>query len=145
MKRRLAFTCLPAALLALATLAVRATAAPIQLTDFRMLVRIASPRFSPDGKEIAFVTTRPDFIHDRYDPTLRVISSGGGEPRTLVEGIRDLDMPRWSPDGSALAFIGKVGTRKAQIYTVPAAGGTPTEISDTPHGVQQWVAAQLGH
>lgn len=138
MKDRLAFACLPAALLALASLGATAIAAPINLTDFRSLVRISSPQFSPDGTRIAFLTVRSDFVHDRYDATLRVVPTKGGEPRTLVEDISDLDMPRWSPDGRTLAFIGKVGNRASQIYTVPAAGGTPTELGDAPNGVQQY-------
>ncbi|HEX4269010.1 MAG TPA: S9 family peptidase [Steroidobacteraceae bacterium] len=138
MKGRLAFICLPAALLALASFGAAAAAAPIGLKDFRSLVRIASPQFSPDGRQIAFVSLRSDFVHDRYDATLRAISTEGGEPRTLVEDISDIEMPRWSPDGRAVAFIGKVGDREAQIYTVPAAGGTPTELGDAPNGVEQY-------
>jgi dipeptidyl aminopeptidase/acylaminoacyl peptidase len=138
MKGRLAFICVPAALLALASLGASAAPRPVGLTDFRMLLRIASPRFSPDGKRIAFLTVRPDFVHDRYDAALRVIPTAGGEPVTLVEGMRDLDMPRWSPDGHTLAFTASVGTRAAQIYTVPAKGGTPTELSDAPNGVEQY-------
>ena len=137
-KGRLACLCLPAVLLALASCGAPAAARPIRLTDFRMLVRIASPRFSPDGKQIAFLTVRSDFVHDRYDATLRVIAAAGGEPRTLVSGIRELQMPRWSPDGRTLAFLGGVGTRKAQIYTVAAAGGTATELGDAPNGVEQY-------
>jgi dipeptidyl aminopeptidase/acylaminoacyl peptidase len=138
MKGRLAFICLPAALLALASLAAAAAPRPIGLTDLRMLLRISSPRFSPDGKQIAFLTVRSDFVHDRYDSTLRVIPTAGGEPRALVEGMRDLDMPRWSPDGRTLAFTAVVDGRKPQIYTVPAAGGTPTELGDAPNGVEQY-------
>lgn len=138
MKGRLAFLLLQVALLALAPLGASAAGRPIGLTDFRMLLRISSPRFSPDGQQIAFVTVRPDFVHDRYDATLRVVPITGGESRTLVEDIRDLEMPRWSPDGRTLAFIGKVGRRESQIYTVPAAGGTPTELGDAPNGVQQY-------
>jgi Tol biopolymer transport system component len=137
MKGRWTFILLPVALLTLAPLGA-AAARPISLTDFRPLLRISSPQFSPDGQQIAFLTVRPDFVHDRYDATLRVIPTVGGEPRTLVEDIRDLDMPRWSPDGSTLAFIAKVGKRESQIYTVPAAGGTPTELSDAPNGVEQF-------
>ncbi len=131
----LVYTCL---LLALAPLAASAAAMPIQLTDYRALVRIDSPRFSPDGKQIAFLTVRSDFVHDRYDATLRVMDTAGGNPHALVSGMRDLKMPRWSPDGKTLAFTAKVDKRKAQIYTVSASGGTPEELSDADNGVQQF-------
>jgi len=133
-----ACTCLTAALLALAPRFAAAATRPVSLTDYRMLVRISSPRFSPDGRQIAFLTRRPDFVHDRYDATLRVMSVAGGEARAVVVDIADLDMPRWSPDGRTLAFMGTVGDRKAQIYTVPAAGGTPEELTDAPNGVEQY-------
>jgi dipeptidyl aminopeptidase/acylaminoacyl peptidase len=131
-------TWLAAALVALAPLSVTAAPRPITLTDLRMLVRIDSPRFSPDGSQIAFLTIRPDFVHDLYDAKLQVMPIAGGEPHTLVEGMRDLEMPRWSPDGRTLAFIAKVGKRESQIYTVPASGGTPTELGDAANGVQQY-------
>ncbi len=133
-----ACTCLTAALLALAPQFAAAAVRPISLSDYRMLVRISSPRFSPDGRQIAFLTRRPDFVHDRYDTTLRVMSVAGGEARAVVVDIADLDTPRWSPDGRTLAFMGTVGDRKAQIYTVPAAGGTPEELTDAPNGVEQY-------
>lgn len=138
MKGRTAFILLPVALLALAFSGVAAATGPIGLTDFRMLLRISSPQFSPDGSQIAFLTVRSDFVHDRYNATLRVISAAGGEPRTLVEDMRDLEAPQWSPDGRTLAFIATVGARESQIYTVPAAGGTPMELGDAPNGVQQY-------
>ncbi|HEY2035721.1 MAG TPA: S9 family peptidase [Steroidobacteraceae bacterium] len=138
MKGRWAFILLPVALLALAPCGAAAAAGPVTLTDLRMLLRISSPQFSPDGQQIAFLTVRPDFVHDRYDATLRVIPTVGGEPRALVEDMHDLDMPRWSPDGRTLAFIAKVGRQESQIYSVPAAGGTPIELSDAPNGVEQY-------
>ena len=84
MKGHWAFILLPVALLALAPCDASAAARPVSLTDFRMLLRISSPQFSPDGQQIAFLTVRPDFVHDRYDATLRVMPTVGGEPRTLV-------------------------------------------------------------
>ncbi|MHB1617762.1 MAG: prolyl oligopeptidase family serine peptidase, partial [Metallibacterium sp.] len=136
MKRYLA--CLPAALLAFALLCVQAAAAPIHLKAYRSLVKFASPRFSPDGTRIAFLTIKPDFVHDRYATTLRVVDTRGGAPEALVRGMRDLQMPRWSPDGRTLAFIAKVAKQKAEIYTIPASGGTPRCISDARNGVEQF-------
>jgi dipeptidyl aminopeptidase/acylaminoacyl peptidase len=138
MKAHLGVLGAAAVLIGLGALGAPAYAKPVALADLRMLVRIAAPRFSPDGREIAFLAVRSDFVHDRYAAALEVMPSTGGEPRTLVAGIRDLAMPRWSPDGRTLAFLGTVGRQKAQIYTVPAAGGTPSELSDAPNGVQQY-------
>ena len=75
MKRRLARKLLPAALLALASLGAAASAVPIALTDFRLLVHFGLPQFSPDGTRIAFLTARSDFVNDRYDATLRVMAT----------------------------------------------------------------------
>ncbi len=128
-----------AIVLALAPIAVRAAPRPLQLDDYRELLGIASPQFSPDGEQITFLTIRSDFVNDRYDATLRVVSAkGDDEPHTLVQGMKDLHMPRWSPDGRTLAFIATVGDQKPQMYTVPAAGGTPTELGDAPNGVEQY-------
>ncbi|MBU6421660.1 MAG: S9 family peptidase [Gammaproteobacteria bacterium] len=118
--------------------AVCAAGTSIQLQNYRALIRITSPQFSPDGKELAFLTVRSDFVHDRYDATLRVLDIASGKSLILVQGMRDLEMPRWSPDGKTLAFMAKVGKQKAQIYTVPATGGTPEELSDADNGIQQF-------
>lgn len=129
--------CCSATLLGLVP-ALALAARPIQLQDYRALVRIHSPAFSPDGKQLAFVTTRPDFIHDRYDATLRLLDVANGTSRVLVDEMSNLHAPDWLPDGRAIAFIAKVGKQKAQIYTVPVMGGTPDELSDAPNGVEQF-------
>lgn len=113
-------------------------AGTVQLPDFRALVRIESPQFSPDGKDIAFVTVRPDFVHDRYASTLQVLAVASGDTRIVVQGLRDLHLPRWSPDGRTLAFIATVGKQPPQIYRVPAAGGTPEQVGDAPRGIEQF-------
>ncbi len=127
-----------ALLLVLAPLAAHAQATPVRLQDFRALVRIVSPQFSPGGRRIAFLSVRPDFVHDRYDATLRVVAADGGPAAALVRGMRDLHMPRWAPDGRTLSFIARVGKRKPQVWAVAAAGGTPRELTDAPRGVEQY-------
>jgi len=137
-RTRLGFAALAAVSLTLGPLSVWADAKPIQLDDFRELRRISSPQFSPDGGQIAFLAIRPDFINDRYDATLCIVGANGGSVRVLARDMIDLKMPRWSPDGRTLAFIATVGDQKPQMYSVPAAGGTPTALGDAPNGVEQF-------
>ncbi|MGH8126500.1 MAG: hypothetical protein ACREPK_11715, partial [Rhodanobacteraceae bacterium] len=125
-------------LLLLAPLVAWSASAPIRLHDYRALVRIRSPQFSPAGNEIAFLTIRSDFVHDRYDAALRVMDFADKQSWILVQGMQDLHSPRWSPDGRSLAFIAKVGSEAPQIYSVPVAGGTPEQLGDAPNGVEQF-------
>jgi len=57
----------------------------------------ALPRWSPDGKEIAFfAATASDSVR------IYLVSAAGGKPRRLIESPQ-VD-PSWSPDGRRLAF-----------------------------------------
>jgi Tol biopolymer transport system component len=54
------------------------------------------PRWSPDGKRIAFQGITPGQPWKMY-----LISADGGEPEEVMSGIGDLG---WSPDGTSLIF-----------------------------------------
>ena len=58
----------------------------------------ASPIWSPDGKWIAFISSRDG------DENLYLISSGGGEARKLTSISSGVGDPVWSPDGKWIAF-----------------------------------------
>ena len=88
----------------------------------RRLGRGDSPRFSPDGKWIAYSTDR-----DVY-----VVSAKGGDPRLVV---RDGFSPIWSPDGRYLAFgrytsCGE-GVCSGRAFIVPVAGGNARPLGPT--------------
>jgi dipeptidyl aminopeptidase/acylaminoacyl peptidase len=64
-----------------------------------------SPRWSPDGSQIAFLSTRGEA------PQIYVMPVDGGEARqvtALEEGVAD---PVWSADGRRLAFTARAGAQ----------------------------------
>ena len=86
-----------------------------------------SPRWSPDGTQIAFIAS-PRF--DVRQSQLMVIPAAGGTPRAVPTGfLYQPSAPTWSPDGRTLYFGSGVRTT-SQIFSVPVAGGTPTQLTN---------------
>lgn len=68
----------------------------------------SQPKWSPDGKKIAFVS-------DRDDHSFIVIYEFGRNTLHYVSPSADRDLyPRWSPDGSQIAFVRLVGKEMKQ-------------------------------
>jgi dipeptidyl aminopeptidase/acylaminoacyl peptidase len=65
--------------------------------------RDTSPRWSPDGCLLAFVSDR-----DEPRSQIFVLPLKGGEPRQLTKLERGAGTPVWSPDGGRLAFSARV-------------------------------------
>ena len=57
------------------------------------------PRWSPDGKRLAFVSERDGAAN------IYVIDPDGGEGQKLTDEKVAVRRPEWSPDGSAIAFL----------------------------------------
>ncbi|HEY4691181.1 MAG TPA: S9 family peptidase [Anaerolineae bacterium] len=65
-----------------------------------------SPRWSPDGKTIAFVSSRDD------RPQIYLIDIDGGEARRLTAMPNGAVSPAWSPGGKRIAFLSFVNTQE---------------------------------
>jgi Tol biopolymer transport system component/DNA-binding winged helix-turn-helix (wHTH) protein len=72
---------------------------PMQLTNGTNYPRL--PRWSPDGTQIAFMTSPPHGGNTRA----YIVSSQGGTPRLLLPGEAGPENdPNWSPDGRKIVF-----------------------------------------
>jgi dipeptidyl aminopeptidase/acylaminoacyl peptidase len=122
----------------------------------------AQPRWSPDGKWLAFISRRGE---EEGEATLHVLPvDGPGETRTICTMPEKIDHVAWSPDGSTIGFTSRtrderyeakdvrwqaprrveryfsrlngedwVFDRPVHVYTVAADGtGTPRNLTPGP-------------
>ncbi len=83
--------------------------------------RDIAPKFSPDGKTIAFSSDREGNL-DVY-----LIPATGGEATRLTVHSADDSVLGWTPDGKAVLFASQRGEDfMGKLYTVPVQGGAAT-------------------
>ena len=122
--------------------------------------RDAMPRWSPDGRWLAFVSTRGD--GPKTPANLYVIAAEGGEARRLTDRKESVESIAWSPDSTRIAFasrvrdeaydeeedekrraprrvtrlfykldsVGWTTDRRKHIFVVDVAGGEPRQVTD---------------
>ena len=103
--------------------------------QLELLLSPSAPTLHPSGDRAVVSALRPDFASDKYVGQLWVVPTGGTapEPRRLTRGHRDT-APRFSPDGRLLAFLRAEKGGKPQLHVMPADGGEPVRLTDSPLG-----------
>ncbi len=94
-------------------------------------LQVAEPRWSPEGKQIAFAANAPGKPWRIY-----VVSTEGGNPEPVTSGEHSEVDPNWSADGNSLVFgenpspdnprkvsIQRVDLKTRQISTLPGSEG----------------------
>ncbi len=118
------------------------------------------PRWSPDGRWLAFVSER----EPKKKAQLYVMPTSGGEATRLTDLKAGVSAPAWSPDGTRIAFLSNVGgwqepddeeekarskparvistlkhkyngegfvhDRHPHVFVVPLTGGEPVQVTD---------------
>lgn len=89
------------------------------------------PAWSPDGSALAF----------QHGRGICVADARSGEVRWFLQGRErsgDLRYPAWSPDGRRIAFSDcPPDGSSRRIWTVPASGGQPSTLIQTPGSAEQ--------
>ncbi|HZU71738.1 MAG TPA: S9 family peptidase [Acidimicrobiales bacterium] len=80
--------------------------------------RDGGPRWSPDGRWLAYLSAGED-----APPQLHLAPLDGGVPGKVTDLPAGVSQPSWSPDGTAVAFVSPVGAPP------PARDRSPTERS----------------
>ena len=118
-----------------------AAARTMQLDDVKAIVGLSDAVISPDGKNIAYVLSRPDYKADRTRRTLMLYDLASGTNRALTFERSGVSSPAWTRDSSRLAFIALDGSGKDasfQVFVLDMRGGDAVRATDAPRGVQQY-------
>ena len=88
-------------------------------------VTVTSPRISPDGERIVYMSFAGGMPH------IRIMDADGSNDRQLLQSKSMSFAPRFSPDGRSIAFSMAVDGN-TDIYVVDANGGYPRRLTTTP-------------
>jgi dipeptidyl aminopeptidase/acylaminoacyl peptidase len=148
MRRTCLFLCLMAILLAVpAGPAGAGTPAgpthPFSVHDMLAMDRVASPRISPDGRQVVFAVSHTDLERNRRRSELWLVGSdGSGLHRLTAPNAGDSD-PRWAPDGRSIWFLsGRSGS--SQVWRIAVDGGEAEQVTRLPLDVDAFVPVPDG-
>jgi TolB protein len=91
-----------------------------------------SPRWSPDSKRIAWVSTR----HGNQE--IYTVDASGKDEKRLTNEIAFDNNPCWSPDGKRIAFASS-RTGNFEIHVMDTEGGHVKRLTDNP-ALDYWPA-----
>lgn len=85
-------------------------------------MRAAMPRWSPDGKTIAFTGVKPKGIW-----TIYTVAADGGPAEQLFSDNKPYRLPSWSPDGGRLVY-GELGLKPLAIHVLDLQSRNTSEL-----------------
>ncbi len=92
---------------------------------------VSEPRWSPDGKQIGFVSTPSPKANDiMFNGTVHIVDIETQNIRKLTAHPGGESAPCWSPDGEQIAYLhSPAGYGQKALHIISAAGGTSTNLT----------------
>lgn len=95
---------------------------------------LSSPQWSPDGKQIAFVSNRSEQPDANRNTDIFLVSSEGGEVKKITTNEGPDEAPQWSPDGKWIVYQAQsqpdlIWYDTTEVMIIPAAGGTAKPLT----------------
>jgi dipeptidyl aminopeptidase/acylaminoacyl peptidase len=116
---------------ALAFEALAQTPRAMTLIDLINIPAVMNPQLSPDGRQILFAESTPDWTADKRISHIWRINGDGSGLQKMTNGAEGETDARWSPDARTIAFVAKRGAADAvaQIFLLSASGGEALELT----------------
>ena len=97
------------------------------------------PMYSPDGRQIAYMSSRSGSEHE----SIWVMNADGSQPVRIVEDDRVSVLPRWTPDSRDLVYVSRtpgMAGWKAELRRLRVTGGAPEVLPIQPF-VRPWATS----
>ena len=135
-------------LISMVSLASSETKRAMTIVDLINVPSLGDPRLSPDGGQLLYTLSEPDWGKNERIRHIWRINSDGSNPIKMTNGENGESSPRWSPNGSLIAFITERGeTEKGesddannQIFIISNHGGEAEPLTEHETGISniQW-------
>src|SRR3546814_2787916 len=108
-----------------------------EVRDMVNLDRYSSPTLSPDGRRLVFAKRVLDGESGKASTSLWIedlFARDAAPPKRLTPEGWNVNSPAFSPDGTTVYFL-SAKDDSSQLYSMPAAGGEPVQLTAFPVGV----------
>jgi dipeptidyl aminopeptidase/acylaminoacyl peptidase len=125
---------------------------PMTFLDMREMRTVSAPTPSPDGQQMLYVLSTPDWQEAKSQTDLYLVSTREGVASTRQMTFtkeKNESAPRWTADGRAFFFLSNrdapsSAESRNQLYMMRPDGGEAQRLTDAAEGVRDYEPSKDG-